>query len=82
MNDDNALRQEVIQQVKTLSEDRLQDVLRYVESLHGAERSSSSVEEKIAALVEEEDKDIWTVVPVDGAEHHDHYIYGRPGTGS
>jgi hypothetical protein len=54
----------------------LQDVLHFVESLRPSEGSASSVEEKITAIVEERSKDIWRDVPTDGAERHDHYIYG------
>jgi hypothetical protein len=79
MENDRALREELIRQVRILPEDRLQDVLHFVESLRSSEQSTASVEDKIAAIVEEEQSgDSWKDVPADGAERHDHYIYGRP----
>ena len=78
MENDRALREELIRQVQTLPEDRLQDVLHFVESLRSSEQSTASVEDKIAAIVEGKSGDIWEDVPADGAERHDHYIYGRP----
>lgn len=77
MENDSTLREKLIRQVRTLPEDRLQDVLHFVESLRSSERSITSVEDKIAAIVEEQSGDIWEAVPADGAERHDHYIYGR-----
>ena len=78
MENDRALREELIRQVRILPEDRLQDVLHFVESLRSSEQSTASVEDKIAAIVEEQSRDVWEGVPADGAERHDHYIYGRP----
>ena len=39
MKDANGLRQEVIQEMETLPEDQLRDVLRFIESLRRAPRS-------------------------------------------
>lgn len=78
MKNDNALKQDVIQRVKALPEDQLRDVLQFVESLQSSEQASRSIEEKIARIVNDEPRDIWEDVPADGAENHDHYIYGRP----
>ncbi|MCS4034688.1 hypothetical protein GGQ02_003098 [Salinibacter ruber] len=78
MENDSALQQDVIQRVKTLPEDQLRDVLQFVEALQHSEQASRSIEEKIARIVNEEPRDIWEDVPADGAENHDHYIYGRP----
>jgi len=79
MKNEDTLRQEVIQRVEGLPQDRLQEVLRFVESVSRPEPSSRSIEDKIAAVVGEEDRDVWEDVPPDGAERHDHYIYGTSG---
>lgn len=78
MKDESGLRQEVIQEMETLPEDQLREVLRFIESLRQAPQSSRSIEEKIQAIVDEAPDDIWKNVPADGAEQHDHYIYGAP----
>ena len=78
MENDRALKEEVIRHVKTLPDDRLREVLRFVESLHTSDLPSQSIEERIATIVSEESEEVWEDVPSDGAQHHDHYIYGRP----
>ena len=78
MKDANGLRQEVIQEMETLPEDQVQDVLRFIKSLRQTPRSTRSIGEKIDAIVDEAPDDIWKNVPADGAEQHDHYIYGAP----
>lgn len=78
MKDESGLRQEVIEEMETLPEDQLRDVLRFIESLRQTPHSSRSIEEKIEAIVDEVPDDVWKNVPADGAEQHDHYIYGAP----
>lgn len=77
---DNAsgLRQEVIREMETLPDDQVRDVLRFIKSLRQTPRSTRSIDEKIEAIVGEAPDDIWENVPADGAEQHDHYIYGAP----
>ena len=77
MEDDHALRRKVVRHVNTLPDGQLRDVLRFIESLRTSDPSSPSIEEKIAAIVEDAGEGLQDV-PSDGAEHHDHYIYGRP----
>ena len=78
MKNDGALRREVIQYVKTLPDDQVREVLRFVESLQSSDAPPRSIEERIATIVSEESEEVWEDVPSDGAQHHDHYIYGRP----
>lgn len=78
MKNEHTLRQEVIRQVEGLPEDQLHEVLRFVESMSGSQSSSRSIEDKITTVVDEEAGDVWDEVPSDGAERHDHYIYGAP----
>jgi hypothetical protein len=77
---DNAsgLRQEVIREMETLPDDQVRNVLRFIKSLRQRSRSTRSIDEKIEAIVDEAPDDIWKNVPADGAEQHDHYIYGAP----
>jgi len=54
MKNTSGLRQEVIEEMETLPEDQLRDVLRFIESLG---RPSRGVEEKTNAT-QEEDSDV------------------------
>jgi len=78
MQNDGALRREVMQRVKTLPDDQVREVLRFVESLRTSEQPSPSIEARIAMIVSEGSDEGWENVPTDGAQNHDHYIYGRP----
>jgi hypothetical protein len=77
---DNAsgLRQEVIREMETLPDDQVRNVLRFIKSLRQRSRTTRSIDEKIETIVDEAPDDIWKNVPADGAEQHDHYIYGAP----
>ena len=79
MEDKKTLKRELVEQVDQLPEEQLREVLDFVESLRREPSAPrSSVEENIAAIVDEAPRAVWKNVPADGAKHHDHYIYGRP----
>lgn len=81
MKERSRLRQEVIQKIKTLSEDQLREVLAFVESLRRKRSSSTpSIEEKIKAHVDEVPEEAWDEVPADASKHLDQYLYGTPKT--
>ena len=78
MKHKDGLRKEVIEEMESLPEEQLRDVLRFIKSLRQTPRSTRSIDEKIEAIVDKAPDDIWKNVPADGAEQHDHYIYGAP----
>jgi hypothetical protein len=74
----------LIEKVKGLPEAEQREVLEFVESLGakgglGAtspdDRPIWEVAETLAGRVPEEE---WENLPADGAEQHDHYLYGAP----
>jgi len=79
MKDANTLKRELDQQVERLSEEQLRDVLDLARSLSRKKRSSrSSLGEEIEAITQAVPDETWEQLPADGAEQHDHYIYGTP----
>lgn len=73
--------QEIIQeQVRVLSEDEMKRVLDFMQNL----RKDKKVRKvkPISAIFEELSNEIpldeWKELPSDGAENHDHYLYGAP----
>lgn len=55
-----------------------QEVLNFVEFLAQKTAPPQSIWGKIEAIVEEVPKELWEELPTDGAEQHDHYLYGTP----
>ncbi|MGB7207888.1 MAG: hypothetical protein WBD27_04440 [Pyrinomonadaceae bacterium] len=74
------ITQTIFQKVPMLSEDDQKKVLETVESLLD-EKSLNKVK-PISAIFEELSNQIpleeWQELPIDGAENHDHYLYGAP----
>ena len=74
----------LIEKVKGLPEAAQREVLEFVESLSAQrgptaaptdERPIWEVVEELASRVPDSD---WDTLPADGAEQHDHYLYGAP----
>lgn len=73
--------QHIIQeQVRALSEDEMRRVLNFVNDLREEKKSSQA--KPISAIFEDLSGEIpleeWRELPADGAENHDHYLYGAP----
>lgn len=68
------------QQVQELSEDEMRRVLNFVNDLREEKKSSQA--KPISAIFEDLSGEIpleeWSKLPADGAENHDHYLYGAP----
>jgi hypothetical protein len=79
MKDASGLRQEAIQEMETLPEDQLREVLDFVESLRRKSSSSTpSIEEKIEARLGDVPDEVLDELPEDASENLDHYLYGAP----
>ena len=68
------------EQVRVLSEDEMLRVLNFVKNLR---REKTSPQAKpISAIFEDLSREVsleeWSELPSDGAENHDHYLYGAP----
>jgi hypothetical protein len=61
-----------------LPPEKQQEVLDFVEFLAQKTEPPKSIWEKIEAIVEKVPKELWDELPTDGAEQHDHYLYGTP----
>lgn len=74
------LRQIIQEQVRVLSDDEMREVLKFVQNLR--EEKKVQAAKPISAIFEELSSKIpleeWEELPADGAENHDHYLYGAP----
>lgn len=72
------VEEQIVSKIRTLSEKEREDVLRYVDSVIGNQSRPKKLGEKIMELVADVPDEVWDRLPTDGAEQHDHYIYGTP----
>jgi len=74
------LQHTIQEQMRVLSEEEMRQVLNFVNGLR-KEKAASQVK-PISAIFEELSNEIpldeWRELPSDGAENHDHYLYGAP----
>ncbi len=74
------LQQTIQEQIRVLSEDEMRLVLSFVDGLR---KEKTSLRAKpISAIFEDLSSELpleqWRELPSDGAENHDHYLYGAP----
>ena len=74
------LQHTIQEQIQVLSEEEMRQVLNFVTGLREAKQASraksiSTVFEELSNQVPLEE---WSKLPSDGAENHDHYLYGAP----
>lgn len=77
----SATLQHIIQeQIRALSEEEMRQVLNFVNGLRKEKATSQA--KPISAIFEDLSSEIsldeWRELPSDGAENHDHYLYGAP----
>lgn len=78
------LEQAILEKLHALPDGKQQEVLALVEALLDNERltPSESTRRPISEIFEELSSQIsleeWAELPRDGAEQHDHYLYGSP----
>ena len=74
------LQQTIQEQVRVLSEDEMKRVLDFMRNLRKENKSQKA--KLISAIFEDLSNEIpleeWQELPSDGAENHDHYLYGAP----
>ncbi len=74
------LQQTIQEQVRVLSEDEMREVLKYMQNLRKEKKIRKA--KPISAIFEDLSNEIpleeWQELPTDGAENHDHYLYGAP----
>ena len=78
------LEQVILKKLQALPDGKQQEVLALVEALLDKEQvaQSESTRRPISEIFEELSSQIspeeWAELPRDGAEQHDHYLYGSP----
>ena len=75
-----SLQHALQEQIRVLSEDEMRQVLSFVNGLH--QEKAIPQAKTISAIFEDLSKEVsleeWSELPSDGAENHDHYLYGTP----
>ena len=72
------IEKQIVEKIRVLSAEERDEVLRYVENLLSKRSRKKTLGEKIQDLTADVSEEIWDKIPADGAEQHDHYIYGTP----
>jgi len=77
------LEQEISRKVQALSDAEQQRLLKIIEELLGkAQPAQPSTARPIWEIFEQLSQQVppeeWSKLPSDGAEQHDHYLYGAP----
>ncbi|CAN5813269.1 hypothetical protein BH24ACI1_BH24ACI1_21040 [soil metagenome] len=74
------LQRTIQEQMRVLSEEEMRQVLNFVNGLQKEKKASRA--KLISAIFEDLSSEIpldeWRELPSDGAENHDHYLYGAP----
>ena len=74
------IAQTIFEKVKILSLDEQQEVLEIIEKKVSVSQKKDSrpIWEVIAEISSQVPDEEWAKLPADGAENHDHYLYGAP----
>lgn len=70
------VEEQIVNKIRMLSDKDQKDVLRYVDRVISNRERPKTLGEKIMEIVADVPDEVWDRVPNDGAEQHDHYIYG------
>jgi hypothetical protein len=77
------LERAILEKIQALPDDKQQEVLALVDEMlkEGSEpqsRETRPIWEIIVELSSQVPLEEWAKLPADGAEQHDHYLYGSP----
>jgi hypothetical protein len=78
------LEQAILEKIQALPDEKQQEVLALIDDMLRKEQKTEAGEpvrpiwEIIAELSAEIPLEEWAKLPTDGAEQHDHYLYGSP----
>lgn len=74
-----SIEETVIEKLRVLPVEKRQEVLTFIENLVPPTGGSEpTIWEKIRKRAENVPEEVWEKLPRDGAEQHDHYLYGAP----
>lgn len=72
------LTQTISEKVEMLPLEKQREVLEFVENLQkSVETKKKSLLDKLKDISNQVPEKIWETIPNDGAEQHDHYLYGN-----
>lgn len=82
----SAIEQSMIEKFRALSEDKQEEVLKFMSKLNGLQAGEAEIAgplrmtiwERIEEIVKEVAPEAWDAVPSDGSINVDHYLYGAP----
>jgi len=66
----------IYEKVKVLPSEQQREILHHVEVLE--QKTEPTIWQKIRARAKKIPDEVWEEMPHDGAEQHDHYLYGVP----
>ena len=72
------IEQMVIEGLRMLPPVKQQEVLAFVQGLVHKEEPGKTLWEKMDERIKQVPSEAWESIPTDGAEQHEHYLYGAP----
>lgn len=72
------VEQTVIERLRMLPPEQQREVIAFVEGLVKKSHIEKTLWQRIDERVREMPAEVWMNIPADGAEQHDHYLYGVP----
>ncbi len=73
------LTQIVAEKMQNLSSEKQREVAEFVTKLSGTDKpKKKSLLDKLGEISSRVPDEMWAKLPIDGAEQHDHYLYGTP----
>ena len=72
------VEQQVIEGLRQLSVEQQHEVADFVLALIHNPQAGSTLWDKIDTRTQQVPLEAWEKVPTDGAEQHDHFLYGSP----
>lgn len=72
------IEQTVLEALRMLPPEQQQEVAAFVQELVQKKVLCKTIWDKIDERVKRVPPEVWGRMPTDGAEQHDHYLYGAP----
>ena len=68
----------VIENLRQLPPEQQEEVASFIEELFERLEPRPTLWDRIEQRVAQVPEEVWDEIPTDGAEQHDHYLYGSP----
>lgn len=72
----------LIEKIHQFSPSQQQEALTFIEFLLYKDQPRQTIWDKIDNLIKDVPDEVWEQLPIDGAQEHDHYLYGSPKKGA